>query len=221
MKKIDKFPSPVWFETWKQDFRNLNGREAHYKDEFSMNDAAGNARRVRLRKSLVEEQGYICCYCMKRIFVDDSHIEHFWPKDEFETVELDYNNLLASCNGEGTIEMDDYCGHKKNNWYSEDMISPIETEIESLFRYSTDGRIHSVSRRNSSKVAQEMINHLGLNSFHLQRARRAAIQASEVYDEEEYTEDEIRSFIDFYFHKDNGKYVPYCKAIVDCLAEML
>lgn len=34
-------------------------------------------------------------------------------------------------------------------------------------------------------------------------------------------EDEIRSFIDFYLHKDNGKYVPYCKAITDCLTEML
>lgn len=221
MKKINKEPSPAWFETWKQTFRNLNGRKANYKDDFAPNDPAGNMRRIRLRKSLVEEQGYICCYCMKRIFVEDSHIEHFWPKDEFDKIDLEYGNLFASCNGDGVIEMDDYCGHKKNNWYSESMIAPTDSEVERMFMYSMDGRIHPTSRRSTSNAAQEMINNLGLNSFHLERARRDAIQASEVYDEDEYTEEEIRSFIDFYLHKDNGKYVPYCKAITDCLSELL
>ncbi|MFR4733666.1 MAG: hypothetical protein ACLT9J_07135 [Agathobacter rectalis] len=48
-----------------------------------------------------------------------------------------------------------------------------------------------------------------------------AIQASEVFDDEDYTDDEIRSFIEYYSNKNNGEYEPYCKAIVDCLEEML
>ena len=50
---------------------------------------------------------------------------------------------------------------------------------------------------------------------------KQAIQASEVFDDEDYTDDEIRSFIEYYSNKNNGEYEPYCKAIVDCLEEML
>ena len=39
--------------------------------------------------------------------------------------------------------------------------------------------------------------------------------------DKEYSEEEIRSFIEYYSNKDNGTYVPYCKAIIDCLEEML
>ena len=50
---------------------------------------------------------------------------------------------------------------------------------------------------------------------------KQAIQASEVFDDEDYTDDEIRSFIEYYSNKNNGEYEPYCKAIVDCLEENL
>jgi uncharacterized protein (TIGR02646 family) len=47
-----------------------------------------------LRKSLLEEQGYLCAYCMCRIADSgqDTKIEHYRPRDENN--ELDYNNLL-------------------------------------------------------------------------------------------------------------------------------
>ena len=35
MKKIDKGDSPEWFETWKQNYKDTIGREAHYKKDFS------------------------------------------------------------------------------------------------------------------------------------------------------------------------------------------
>ena len=66
-----------------------------------------------------------------------------------------------------------------------------------------------------------MIKKLGLDTYHLVRSRKEAIEASEVFEDEEYSSEEIRSFIEYYSEKDNGKYVPYCKAIIDCLQEML
>ncbi|RKI30385.1 TIGR02646 family protein [bacterium 1xD8-6] len=221
MKKIDKGDSPEWFETWKQNCKDTIGREAHYKKDFSSEDNDGKRRRQRLRNQLIEEQGYICCYCMKRISLDSSHIEHFWPKTFFPQIDLDYNNMFASCNGDGIIGIDGHCGHKKEDWWEKDMIPPTEAEIEKIFQYSVDGRIHSVPGRPAANIAQEMITQMGLNSFHLKRNRREAIENSEVFDEEEYSDQDIRDFIDYYANKDNGFYIPYCMAIVDCLKDCL
>ena len=222
MKKINKEESTKWFENWKQQFAATNHKEGHYEGDFSTDDPAGSNRRRKLRRELIEEQGGICCYCMNRISLSSSHIEHFWPKKHFPDKDMDYQNLFASCNGEGSIILDDeHCGHKKEDWWRNDMIPPTDPEVEKVFRYSMDGRIHGVRGRESFNIAQEMIQNMGLDSYHLQRNRRSAIEASEVFDESDYSEEEIRSFIDYYSNKDNGSYIPYCKAIVDCLREML
>lgn len=222
MKRIIKETAPEWFEDWKEDFASAKERKAHYKNDFSSDDKDGYDRRIRLRKALISEQGRICCYCMTRISERSSHIEHFFPKEQFPEMDLDYHNLLASCNGEGSIILDEeHCGHRKGNWWRNDMISPTHEEIEKMFRYFPDGRIRSVRGHKLSNIAQEMILNFGLDSFHLVRNRRQAIEGSEVFDEEDYTDDDIRSFIDYYSNMDGGAYVPYCQAIVDCLCDML
>ena len=221
MKKISKEPSPEWFETWKHEFQSTNGRRADYKNDFAVDDSDGRARRRRLRENLIKEQGQICCYCMKRIFLDNSHIEHFRPKIHFPNKDLEYDNLFASCNGAGTIYLDEHCGHKKEEWWAQELIPPTDNEVENIFKYSIDGKIHSTPKRPTTRIAQEMIKNMGLDSFHLERERRQAIEASEVFDEEVYSEDDIRSFIDYYSNKDDGVYVPYCGAIIDCLKDML
>ena len=168
------------------------------------------------------EQWKICCYCMRRISNNSAHIEHFYPQESYQDRDLLYENMFASCNGEATpILEDEHCGHRKNNWFRDDMLSPTDIEVEKVFKYSANGKISAVRNRTSSNVAQDMIHNLGLDSFHLERDRKQAIQASEVFDEEDYTDDEIRSFIEYYLNKNNDEYEPYCKAIVDCLEEML
>lgn len=222
MKQINKSSAPQWFEQWKSDFVEVNNRQPHYKVDFAGNDSDGIERRRMLREALIKEQGKICCYCMRRIYNNSAHIEHFFPQESFRDMDLTYENMFASCNGEATIILDDeHCGHRKNNWFRDDMLSPADAEVERAFKYSANGKISAVRNRPSSNVAQDMIHNLGLDSFHLERDRKQAIQASEVFDDEDYTDDEIRSFIEYYSNKNNGEYEPYCKAIVDCLEEML
>lgn len=217
MKKIIKKNSPEWFEAWKDDFQRNNHRKPTYKDDFSINDN----ERIRLREELIKEQGKICCYCMKRIDIASSHTEHFWPKAKFGDIDLEYNNLFASCNGSGIVGEEGYCGHKKDNWFIPDMISPLDVRIENLFEFSPDGEMHIIQGNALSNIAQKMKDNLGLDSYHLNRNRRQAIEASEYFDEIEYTQEEIWTFIDYYSNMDNGKYTPYCKAIVDCLKTLL
>ncbi len=222
MKRVEKQAPPDWLEAWKQNFQKMAGRQAHYKGDFSTSDEAGRRRRRRRRAELTAEQGFICCYCMKRIFPDMAHIEHFLPKERFYDLDLDYQNLFASCNGEGTILLDEeHCGHRKDNWWSSRMVSPADAGIEEMFHYGYDGSIYSVKDRDTTAIAGQMIHQLGLDSYHLRRNRRQAIESSEVFDEENYSREDLQSFIDYYSHMDNGKYVPCCMAIVDCLMSML
>ena len=51
----------------------------------------------KIKKSLLEEQNYYCCYCCKSIGDNNSNIEHIIPQNIVKD-SLDYNNLLASCN---------------------------------------------------------------------------------------------------------------------------
>lgn len=215
MKRIWKHKAPDWFESWKDDFKERTGREPEYEGDFASDDK----RRRRLRKDLIQEQGYICCYCLSRIHEDGedkAHTEHFWPKYYFPQYSLDYVNLLASCEGDPEPLYADYCGHRKDNWYDSHMVSPADSNMEGLFRYLPDGTIQAAEGKTETSAAKEMIDHLGLNSFHLIRNRLSALQGSEVY-EDGYSQEDIRDIINYYDHMDNGTYVPYCQAIIDCL----
>lgn len=55
-----------------------------------------------LKKHLLQEQGFVCCYCGRRIFNDhNTQIEHLDAKHSFENRHkiYDYDNLMASCYG--------------------------------------------------------------------------------------------------------------------------
>ncbi len=54
-----------------------------------------------LRKALLEDQGYVCCYCGFPVTNDGMScaIEHFRPKKEYKKLVFDYQNLFASCRG--------------------------------------------------------------------------------------------------------------------------
>lgn len=56
-----------------------------------------------LRDSLLNEQGYICCYCMNRIIADEKNIgmkiEHWASQKHHAYRQLEYANLLGACMG--------------------------------------------------------------------------------------------------------------------------
>ena len=55
-----------------------------------------------LKQFLLKEQGYICCYCMRRISIDKMRVEHWKPQSHPDLITnpllgLEYSNLLATC----------------------------------------------------------------------------------------------------------------------------
>lgn len=208
MIEIKKNNSPMWFEQWKEDFAVRTGRKATYKKDFPQDKIR------KLRRNLLKEQGYICCYCMGRIGIDNSHLEHFRPKSIFPDEDMDYKNMLASCQGSIKETEEDHCGHRKNDWFSERMVNPSSPKIKDMFRYEADGYVCPGGKDEVRAGAKEMIEHLGLNSYHLVRNREEAIEASGIFDED-YSDEEIQDMVDYYLNMAGEEYVPYCGAIAD------
>lgn len=99
-----------------------------------------------IRRSLVEEQGGICCYCMGRIRPDETamKIEHWRCQDRYDDLQLHYGNLLGACKGgEGlpptSQHCDTYKGNKDLRWNPADAFHAAE---RTLF-YNFDGEVRS------------------------------------------------------------------------------
>ncbi len=79
-----------------------------------------------LREALLNEQGFICCYCMRRIqnaIAVKMVLEHFKPQNLYDgtidgkpNLTLDYDNILASCTGgEKGYKKQYHCDEAKRN----------------------------------------------------------------------------------------------------------
>lgn len=224
MHQIDKTKEPQHFINWKQHFQVQENKKPEYKDL-----ADDKEEYAKLLRNLLIEQGYICCYCEKRIGNKRScNIEHFKPRNPdkkkltqkqcqiCEEAQLDYSNMFASCMGD-ELDSLDHCNHKKDNWFDfEKCVSPASKEIDSLFKYRESGKIYS-----EKDEGTEMIKHLNLDTYVLREQRKNAFEAMmEVeFDEEELIDDVgyVSDVLKYYGEKHDGKYQEFRSMITYCL----
>lgn len=99
-----------------------------------------------LRQALLEEQGYICAYCMRRIPVKDfnesetSKIEHIKSRDSYPNLQLNYDNMVICC--PGNIKGNYHCDKSKGNLSI--TFSPFDISTQRSISYGTkNGSIKS------------------------------------------------------------------------------
>ena len=71
-----------------------------------------------VRAALAREQGFLCGYCGSRIGQreGDCHIEHVEAQSKNASRELDYANMLGSCQGsDATPQVPEHCGQARGN----------------------------------------------------------------------------------------------------------
>jgi len=198
MKYIKKNHEPESFKNWK----NLKNEDWH-----PIYSNLQNPEKKKVFESLLDEQGYICCYCERELKNNDYHIEHFKPKDKnkFPKFQLDYNNLLCSCQRNTNHGAPLHCGNSKGNWFNDELlISPLDSDCESKFIYTGDGHIKPSDKNVSSVVTT--IKKLQLDIDKLVDLRKKAI---EPFIDENLNDDDLRNFINGYLaeKEDNsGKY---------------
>lgn len=70
-------------------------------DTKAIRNAFDRLPKESIRKSLLEEQHYLCAYCMRKIknHGQTTSIEHWFPLSKDKDQALDYGNMLAVCDG--------------------------------------------------------------------------------------------------------------------------
>lgn len=102
-----------------------------------------------IKQSLLEEQGHLCAYCMRRIQnISEMTIEHYKPQHPQNTDEsnrqdsLNYNNMLGVCLGNrGCEKKNQTCdAHRGNTSLT---VNPLNQASIDRIAYLTDGSIYS------------------------------------------------------------------------------
>ncbi|HPE61051.1 MAG: TIGR02646 family protein [Thiothrix sp.] len=135
-----KTESPAFFEDCRQQLPP-DAEWHHFSDNRELSSC-----KQQLHEHLIAEQSGLCIYCERQINRAASHVEHVYPQSVFTDLVFDFQNLVASCNGESCVydESSDFpvrdsrsCGHRK----SDDMnpvlfLNPVtEPELERYFVY--------------------------------------------------------------------------------------
>ncbi len=177
-----------------------------------------------LKKSLLIEQGSICCYCMGRLSESTMEIEHFKPQaqDKYPELQLDYRNLLASCNGNrGQPQHLQHCNPRKGD--QEITLNPADPHknCETFIKYRSNGEIYS----DDTTIDQELNETLNLNYQTLVRNRRMVIKT--VIDElnrrfpgKTWPEEFLSKKISQWQNKNSkGQYNEYCQVVIYYLSK--
>lgn len=133
----------------------------------------------KLREKLLDDQGFICCYCQRRIphknsknkiIKPKSKIEHFKCQDNNPALQLVFKNMFIACNG-NILTVNTTCDSKKGNkdLRKTNLLLPIENNIY----YTINGQIISVD----NDLNQEINDVLNLNDENLKKYREAIVKA--------------------------------------------
>lgn len=167
-------------------------------------DLSGEPKRA-LRKRLLEDQGYICCYCGCRIGNDENtKIEHIKCQARYGELSLNYDNMLASCDG-GERDRKNrvrprhkcHCDAKK---FNEDIpVSPLDNSIEGLLTYFEDGTVMGTGE------GERLVQTLGLNVQYLVSRRKNVLK--EYMDNEP---EDLEAELQWLRSMHDGKYEEFC-----------
>lgn len=226
MKQIIKSKEPISLTKYranipKKDLKTLKKYESSPKNVLD-----------DLRKQLLEEQGYICCYCMSRIDYPYTKIEHLKPRSVYREKQLDYSNLFIACCGKKIdkelfydcdtpkkkySKTELYCDTKKGK--EELKHINLLTKIQDNIKYRKNGLIFS-DNINIDKEINEVLN---LNYEVLTTNREDALNQLFIeLNKNNWSIPTLKLTLKKYQNKNSkGKYRPYCQMIVYFLTKKL
>lgn len=212
MRKISKGTEPISLGHYRSSIAIAGMKKPNIYEDFREKNI--------LRKQLLEEQGYICCYCMGRIGEHNSKIEHFQSQSGFRKRQIDYANLFVSCKGGEGTKMQ-HCDTAKGNTLLVhiDLLRMINNEI----KYFKNGRIQSAvsTETTVSDLTIEMKSVLKLNTDILIKNRKQTYNDFTNKLRGKCTRTNLQKAIDSYRDKQQGKYAPYSEMMVYLLSTKL
>jgi uncharacterized protein (TIGR02646 family) len=162
MRHIAKSAEPADFAAWKKQKSTTKQPSWDSIDD----DAWANVKH-NIKQALLNEQGFVCCYCEQRIETASSHIEHLEPRHSSPKRAFDYTNFLASCT------KPEHCGSHKGNKTLQ--IHPLLPNCRDYFVFASDGNVRPTNDPALRAMAEETITILGLGIARLNAQRKSAI----------------------------------------------
>ena len=190
------------------------------RSEYGNYDNIGDQKSL-LKEILISEQNYRCVYCMRKINMNTSSIEHYVPRhgDNGDiSKSLDYRNLFAVCKiTEGRPYKKQTCDVRKGDSLLH--ISPLnETHINSI-EYKRNGEMYS----NNHDFNDDINNTLNLNEMTLVQSRfeayRSLLDIMNTKKKNNWSKKFIEKTLNKFLDKDNRQ--PYIGFIIYNLKKRL
>jgi len=168
-----------------------------------------------LRDALVQEQGFVCCYCMGRIMPDalKMKVEHWHCQDMHPTEQLDYSNLLGACNGGmGQAPRLQHCDTKKGSQLlSLNPANPAH-RVEQTLRYLGDGTLKSTDP--TFDIELNTVLNLNLSQLKLNRVGALDAFIATLPTKGTYTPNLLRTRLEKLKQGENGYLEPFVQIII-------
>lgn len=159
-------------ETINKSQKTPSKLKKHAKKQNARFDNMDKLTSSQLRETLLNDQGYICCYCQRRIpeeKLPKSKIEHFKCQDKNKELQLKFYNLFIACNGQiGSVETCDTAKHN-DDLYG---INLLDVNLSDKIKYTKNGVIYSDIPNINKDL--ELLN---LNDQNLKLARESICKA--------------------------------------------
>ncbi len=185
-------------------------------------------RKTTIQEDLLEEQGYLCAYCMGRISSElNKHyepkigVEHFLSQEKHPNKSLNYSNMLGVCNGKSGehLHCDKTVGGKVEGIIELRQLNPLDKNCEKLLKYTLNGTIQSIDE--NEDVEYDLDINLNLNNEKLKENRKDAFdkawaQFKKTYkNKENWTKKTFQAEIDKLKQTNSeGKYKEYCQCLI-------
>lgn len=182
----------------------------HRSQSYSDYDNMPRKTKEDLKRSLLQEQGYLCCYCMGRIDFKNMRLEHWQCQSRFRDKQLDYNNLMAACWGnDGELPENRHCDVRKGD---ADLIynpSDIGHQSRLGIRYLADGIIQAQDSIFNAQLESVLNLNYGILKANRKKAYEGAIEVLQKVSGRA-SKDSLQRKMQRLRNRDNeGKFTPY------------
>ncbi len=212
MKKIHKTREPVTLTNYRSTIPKANLLDSNIYNDFpdkTKEDCKSN-KSGNLRKQLIHEQGYICCYCMQRISCKNSRIEHFKSQEHYRKFQIQYKNLFVACNNsDKKSPQEQHCDIKKADKELTKINLTLISSINKI-KYKPDCTIYS----DDSDIDDDINNILNLNLEIIKKSRQQAL--SDLINKiPTWNKPTLNRLIDKYSNTNlDGKYAEFAEMLV-------
>lgn len=162
--------------------KNLTDPLREYRS--TLNATYEDSPKETLKQNLLQEQKFLCAYCMSRITEKTMSVEHCKCRSSYPDLELSYQNLLAVCDGnEGQPPYKQHCDTRKGNTdLAYNPAAPTHHARLKIRYLRSTGKIESEDAAFCSELGGEKRGTegvLNLNIEKLRNNRRAVIERVE------------------------------------------